>query len=124
MAMNLPLQSFSAQNLYEHTFPSKQNFKTFNIQEAANFLGVHKETARRLAATGVLPGVKIGRAWRFIEDDLEMYMRSLYANCDASQGVKARSIETWHYLSEVKSGGFVSATTAKEYSKALGLVTE
>lgn len=50
--------------------------KTFNITEAAEFLGAHKETVRRLAAKGQLPGVKIGRSWRFIENDLVIYMRS------------------------------------------------
>ncbi len=41
--------------------------KTFNIEEAAEFLGAHKETVRRLAVIGQIPGVKIGRSWRFIE---------------------------------------------------------
>ena len=33
--------------------------KTFNIEEAAEFLGAHKETVRRLAVTGLIPGAKV-----------------------------------------------------------------
>ncbi|QRN02973.1 helix-turn-helix domain-containing protein [Legionella sp. MW5194] len=34
--------------------------KTLDLEKAAEFLGAHKETIRRLVATGRLPGVKIG----------------------------------------------------------------
>lgn len=70
--------------------------KTLNLIETAQFLGVHKDTARDLAACGELPGAKVGRAWRFLEADLVGYLRSLYSN-DASQGVvNHRSKTTWH----------------------------
>ncbi len=36
-----------------------------SAQAAAAFLGVHVETIRRLARTGVLPRMKVGRQWRF-----------------------------------------------------------
>jgi excisionase family DNA binding protein len=104
---------------------SKDNvgFNTFDIQEAASFLGAHKETVRRLAASGVLPAVKIGRAWRFIEQDLVMYMRSNYTKRDISQGVHTRGTKTWHSQKEVISIGLDLHTMEKEYKKALGLIT-
>ena len=68
---------------------------TFNIEEASKFLGAHRETIRRMAASGELPGVKIGRGWRFIEQDLAMYMRNKYSTCDASWGVDTGD-NKWH----------------------------
>jgi excisionase family DNA binding protein len=44
--------------------------RTLNILEASQLLGAHKETIRRMAASGVIPGVKIGRSWRFIEHEV------------------------------------------------------
>lgn len=95
--------------------------KTLNIIEAAKFLGAHKETVRRLAASGELPGVKIGRGWRFIEQDLVMYMRNKYSTCDASQGVNMRSIDIWHSRKKMGTGGSTSPTMESVYAKALGL---
>ena len=67
----------------DHTTNSSENnlncLITFDILETAKLLGAHKETVRRLAASGKLLGVKIGRGCRFIEQDLELYMRSQYS---------------------------------------------
>ncbi len=96
--------------------------KTFNITEAAEFLGAHKETVRRLAAKGQLPGVKIGRSWRFIENDLVIYMRSKYAHAVTSQGAAVdRSKSQWRFTKERTFGGLVSPKMDKEYSEVLGL---
>ncbi len=95
--------------------------KTLDLNEAADFLGVHRETARRLAATGKMPGAKVGKAWRFIQEDLALFMRSLYPHQQASQGVITnRSTEIWHYLNAEMSGGSASATMDTEYNEALG----
>lgn len=51
---------------------------TLDINEAADFLRCHKETLRRLADSGELPGTKIGRAWVFVREDLIAYVRSKY----------------------------------------------
>ncbi|OGV37764.1 MAG: MerR family transcriptional regulator, partial [Legionellales bacterium RIFCSPHIGHO2_12_FULL_35_11] len=69
--------------------------RTFDIIEAANFLGTHKETVRRMVAGGQLPGVKIGKSWRFLQDDLVFYMRSKYARVVTSQGAAHRSNKQW-----------------------------
>lgn len=101
------------------TFRNRQNI-TFNLIEAARFLGAHKETIRRMAARGELPAVKIGKSWVFIEQDLVMYIRNKYSNRDASQGVNG-SNKKWHSTKEMESGGWISSIREKEYVKALGL---
>lgn len=54
--------------------------RTLSLPEAAHFLGIHKETARRLAACHDMPAEKIGRSWRFLEQDLVIYLRSHYSS--------------------------------------------
>ena len=97
--------------------------RTFDILETAKLLGAHKETVRRLAASGELPAVKIGRGWRFIEQDLALYMRSQYSGRVTSQGAVIGSNETWRFTKGTKFGGLASATMDKEYNEALGLPT-
>ncbi|HBD9275090.1 TPA: helix-turn-helix domain-containing protein [Legionella pneumophila] len=94
---------------------------TFNIEEASEFLGAHRETIRRMAASGELPAAKIGKSWIFLEQDLVMYIRNKYSTCDASQGVNRRSIDIWHSTKEMESGGQTFSTKENAYAKALGL---
>lgn len=49
--------------------------RTYDINEAADFLKIHPKTAHELACSGELTGAKIGRAWVFLEDDLIQYIR-------------------------------------------------
>jgi len=98
--------------------------KTFNIEEAAEFLGAHKETVRRLAATGKIPGVKVGKGWRFIEQDLVIYMRSKYSGGVTSQGAVHRRELQWRFTKEIQFGGLVSPIKDREYKEALGLATK
>jgi len=44
--------------------------KIFNASEAAEFLGAHVETVRRLARRGRIPSFKVGKDWRFRKADL------------------------------------------------------
>ena len=62
--------------------------KSLDLVQAAELLGVHPNTLRERARTGVISGVKIGRAWRFLEDDLVLFMRSLYKEpiCPSTRG--------------------------------------
>ena len=94
--------------------------KTLNITEASQFLGAHKETVRRLVVHGKIPGVKIGKGWRFIEQDLVLYMRSQYSSRVTPQGAINRS-EQWRFTKEKQSGGSASPITDREYREALGL---
>jgi excisionase family DNA binding protein len=43
--------------------------------EAAAILRVHPKTVKRLAAQGLLPGMRIGRLWRFRASELDSWMR-------------------------------------------------
>ena len=51
--------------------------KTYDINEAADFLKIDRSTALDLAHVGVLPGAKVGRAWVFMEDELVAYLRDV-----------------------------------------------
>jgi excisionase family DNA binding protein len=41
--------------------------------EVAEYLQVHRQTVNRLAATGRLPGLMLGRAWRFRREDVDEF---------------------------------------------------
>lgn len=107
----------STKNTLERSLPPR----TLNILKALSFLGAHKETVRHLAARGEVAAVKVGRSWRFIEQDLVTYIRSKYSRSDASQGVTARRNNQRHSSKEVRFGGSISATKEIEYEKLLGL---
>ncbi len=47
-----------------------------NTQEAAELLGVHVETIRRMARKGELPSFKIGKDWRYQKDALLSWMEA------------------------------------------------
>jgi len=47
---------------------------TLDLNEAANFLKISETTAQEMAASGELPGAKIGRAWVFLADDLVAWL--------------------------------------------------
>ncbi|MFA6448122.1 MAG: response regulator [bacterium] len=59
----------------------------FNAQEAADFLGSHVETVRRLARRGDIPAFKMGKDWRFRKDAL-----LLWADSQQSQSRSARAL--------------------------------
>lgn len=46
--------------------------------EAGLLLRVYPETVAKMARDGVLPGVKVGQAWRFRRDDLAAYLDRLF----------------------------------------------
>ena len=46
-----------------------------DAERAAEILGIHPKTLKRLAADGVIPGMKIGRVWRFRESELDTYIK-------------------------------------------------
>jgi excisionase family DNA binding protein len=49
-------------------------------QELSALTGIKVRTLTRLAATGIIPAVKVGRQWRFIRDDIEQWIRSAASN--------------------------------------------
>ncbi len=48
---------------------------SLNLKQAAAYLKVHPVTLSRLAASGWVPGAKIGRSWVFREEDLSRWLR-------------------------------------------------
>lgn len=50
--------------------------KTLNLLEAAAVLGVKRVKMLHLAASGLVPGAKISKAWVFNDEDLEAYLRA------------------------------------------------
>ena len=49
--------------------------RTFNAEEAAEFLKISSATLKILAGSGVVPGAKVGRSWAFTDEGLESYLR-------------------------------------------------
>lgn len=50
--------------------------KVYTLEEAAELLKIHPDTARRLARDGRLQGSKIGRHWRFSDRDIERFLEA------------------------------------------------
>jgi excisionase family DNA binding protein len=48
--------------------------RLIDAERAAEILGVHPKTVKRLAAEGLIPAMKIGRVWRFRESALDAYI--------------------------------------------------
>lgn len=49
--------------------------KTFSVDEAADFLNISADSLKYLAGRGIVPGAKIGKAWVFLDESLEYYLR-------------------------------------------------
>lgn len=47
-----------------------------DAKRAGELLMLHPKTVKRMAQTGELPGMKIGRVWRFRESSLDAWMSS------------------------------------------------
>jgi len=45
-----------------------------DAERAAELLQLHPKTVKKLAQSGALPGMKIGRVWRFRESSLDAWM--------------------------------------------------
>ncbi|MCF8108043.1 MAG: response regulator [Desulfohalobiaceae bacterium] len=58
-----------------------QNAEILNAHEAAEFLGAHVESIRRLARKGKLPAYKIGKDWRFRKGALMEWAESHHQRC-------------------------------------------
>tara|TARA_R110002073_G_scaffold223754_1_gene383935 strand:- start:200 stop:511 length:312 start_codon:yes stop_codon:yes gene_type:complete len=93
--------------------------KTLNLDDAAQFLKLHPEEARRRTKAGIIPGVKLGKRWVFIEDDLAAYLRSLYATPRQALQVGHKEKQPCHSLNAVKRGGLVSPHQAASELDAL-----
>lgn len=46
------------------------------IEELADYLKISKSTLYKLAQSGVLPGIKVGRHWRFHREAVDEWLKS------------------------------------------------
>jgi excisionase family DNA binding protein len=44
------------------------------VEEVAKYLQLHTQTVSRMAQRGELPGVKVGRHWRFKKETLDTFL--------------------------------------------------
>jgi excisionase family DNA binding protein len=49
-------------------------------EKAAELLGIHLKTLQRMARSGRIPAVRIGKFWRFRKSDLDSWVRA-NVNC-------------------------------------------
>lgn len=57
---------------------SAQDFEPLlDSQQAAALMRVHPETVKRRARRGEIPGIKLGKIWRFRASGLETFIRKL-----------------------------------------------
>ena len=82
--------------------------QTLSLLEAATFLRMHPEELRRRAKLGHIPGAKPGKSWVFLQDDLAVYLRSLYANKRQALQVTSLESKKCHLSNAMKSGGLTS----------------
>lgn len=50
--------------------------EVLDVDQAAEFLGIHPSTIRKKARLGEIPGRKIGREWRFSRTTLLEWIRN------------------------------------------------
>ena len=100
--------------------------RTFDLQEAAQFLRMSPAVLRQKARQGIIKAAKPGKRWVFLDDDLAVYLGQLYAGrrqAPLSGSNEEKSL--WSYTNAVMSGGSVSPRrTASEYASLLGLRTQ
>jgi excisionase family DNA binding protein len=91
--------------------------ETLDLEGAARLLKTHKSTIRTKAASGEIPGAKIGRCWVFIEADLMKYLRSRYPG-----KVELPCLSTNKKIQ--KSGGLISPTLGIGYADQLAVLID
>lgn len=63
-----------------------------NADRAAELLKLHPKTVKKLAQSGALPGMKIGRVWRFRESSLDAWM-SARLQCSGHPSPKGERLQ-------------------------------
>ena len=59
------------------------------IKDVADYLKVNERTIYRLAASGELPGFKVGNSWRFKQSELEQYITAQHNRASVSEAMKS-----------------------------------
>ena len=97
--------------------------KTLTLNQAAQFLQINPETARRMAQARKIPCAKLGRKWVFIQQDLEQYIRNQYPIPESVVQVVDNDEESLcQFTLDNQSGGLnLLHQTEQEYGALLGL---
>ena len=91
-------------------------FRVLTLSKAAEFLQAHPDWVRKEAKAGRLPGRKMGRLWKFIEEDLVVWLRSGYSEPRQAPLVE---VSSWQYSKEAAHGGLISQPRAESELDAL-----
>ena len=91
-------------------------FRVLTLSKAAKFLQAHPDWVRKEAKAGRLPGRKMGRLWKFIEEDLVVWLRSGYSEPRQAPLVE---VSSWQYSKEAAHGGLISQPRAESELDAL-----
>jgi DNA binding domain, excisionase family len=59
------------------------------IKDVADYLKVNERTIYRLAASGELPGFKVGNSWRFKQSELEQYIAAQHNRAGVNETMKS-----------------------------------
>jgi len=82
---------------------------SLDLKEAAAFLGVHPATLQSLAASGAIPGAKVGRSWRFLDVDLVAHLRSQYAKPCRTDFTEGKAVKRGTSCSTTRDDAFAQA---------------
>jgi excisionase family DNA binding protein len=101
---------------------------SFDLNEAADFLKMHRESLRRLAISGEVPARKVGKKWVFIREHLADYVSGRYIQQGGGlrviDGGKTQEQVVWQSKKEMVSGTSTSShQTGSVYEELLGLKT-
>lgn len=62
-----------------------------SAERAAELLGLHPKTVKRMASEGLIPGMRIGKLWRFRESVLDAWMKQhLHCSGHPRPGLEAK----------------------------------
>jgi excisionase family DNA binding protein len=68
----------------------EQRPAVMTVDEVARYLRVHTMTIYRLIQRGELPAVRVGRAWRFRKDQLNLWLHDRETNSDHAGDGRSR----------------------------------
>ena len=91
--------------------PPRRRERMMTAAEAAEMLQVSGRMVRKLAQSGQLPAVRVGRLWRFDPDRLDTFVKGSACETSGSIGAKPKTSDT--------SAG--RAQEIREYEELLGL---
>jgi excisionase family DNA binding protein len=102
--------------------PGITGMNTLNLEQAAELLKLYPQTVLQRARSGEIPAAKPGKCWVFIEEDLIIWLRSLYnKGGDARQGGQA--LCSLKEKTRSYGGTNTKPQTAKLYANLLGQPT-